>query len=130
MKSPKGISHISLSVRDLDVSIEWYKRVLLLKTMVQPFEAEHYRESILTTGSIGLCLQQHFDNGGDEATECRTGLDHLCFALDSQEEYDAWLQHFDEKGVKYWEQKPGNFGSMVVFRDPDNVQLELHVSKR
>ena len=130
MDAPKGISHVSLSVRDLDVSNEWYQRVLGLKTMVPVFELEHYRETILTTGHVGLCLQQHFDNTGDEFSEHRTGLDHLSFSLESQEEYDAWLKHLDAEGVQYWEQSGSNFGPMVVFRDPDNVQLELHLSNR
>ena len=130
MKAPKGVSHVSLSVRNLEVSNEWYQRVLGLKTMVPPFEREHYRETILTTGSVGLCLQQHFDNSGDEFSEHRTGLDHLAFSIETQDEYDAWLAHFKNEGVEYWEQNAQNFGPMVVFRDPDNVQLELHLSKR
>ena len=130
MKAPSGISHVSLSVRDLDVSREWYQRVLGLSVLVPPFENEHYRETILTTGSVGICLQQHFDNPGEAFSEHRTGLDHLSFNVDTKEEYDAWLVHFDELEVRYWEQGGGNFGPMVVFRDPDNVQLELHHSSR
>ena len=123
----RGIAHLSLSVRDLDVSKDWYERVLGLAVLVPPFENDHYRETILTTGSVGLCLQQHFDNAGDEFSEHRTGLDHLSFRIDTQDEYDAWLKHLAEQDVPFWEEDGGNFGPMVVFRDPDNVQLELHL---
>ena len=125
MPTPTGVTHVSFSVRDLDTSREWYQRVLGLKTLVPPFEHEHYRETILLAGSVGLCLQQHFDNPGDEFSEHRTGLDHLAFRIDTQEEFDAWLARFDELGVSYDVQGQGS-GPMVVFRDPDNIQLELH----
>lgn len=126
MPTLKGATHVSFSVRDLDVSREWYQRVLGLKTLVPPFESEHYRETILLAGSLGLCLQQHFDNTGDEFSEHRTGLDHLAFRIETEDEFEAWLARFDEYGVVY-DAQGQNFGRMVVFRDPDNIQLELHL---
>ncbi len=125
-----SVTHVSFSVRDLDTSREWYQRVLGLKTVVPPFEREHYRETILQAGSTGICLQQHFDNSGDEASEHRTGLDHLSFRVKTKEEYEAWLAHLDELGVQYWPQEEMGFGPMVVLRDPDNIQLELHCDAR
>ena len=127
MLTLKGGTHVSFSVRDLDASREWYQRVLGLKTLVLPFESEHYRETILLAGSLGLCLQQHFDNTGEEFSEHRTGLDHLAFRIETEEEFEAWLARFEELGVPYDVQKQAGFGSMVVFRDPDNIQLELHI---
>ncbi|MCH8162238.1 MAG: VOC family protein [Chloroflexi bacterium] len=126
-----SVTHISFSVRDLETSREWYQRVLGLKTLVPPFEREHYKETILLAGNTGLCLQQHFDNSGDEFSEHRTGLDHLAFRVETDDEFEAWLAHFDELGVRYWPQGQGeSFGRMVVFRDPDNIQLELHCDAR
>ena len=126
-----SVTHVSFSVRDLDVSRAWYQRVLGLKTLVPPFEQEHYRETILLAGNTGICIQQHFDNSGDEASEHRTGLDHVAFRVETEEEYKTWLAHFDELGIQYWPQGDGTtFGKMAVFRDPDNIQLELHCPER
>ncbi len=125
-----GVTHVSFSVRDLETSHEWYQRVLGLKTLVPPFEREHYKETILAAGNTGICLQQHFDNSRDEFSEHRTGLDHLALRVESEEEYKAWLAHFDELGIQYWTQEERGFGPMVVFRDPDNIQLELHCDPR
>ena len=66
MNAPKGVSHVSLSVRDLEVSNEWYKRVLGLKTMVPPFEREHDSEAMdLKCSPTWVELASQFKIGTD-----------------------------------------------------------------
>lgn len=60
-------------------------------------------------------------------SERRTGLDHLAFQVSNREQLEAWIARFDAHGVVHSEIKaaaiPGTF--LVVFRDPDGIQLEL-----
>jgi glyoxylase I family protein len=132
MLGMRGFTHVSLSVRDLERSHTWYREVLDLKTVVGPFERPGYREVILgLPNGTGLCLQAHSANPGGPFDERRTGLDHLAFAVSSREDLDAWLRRFDELGVDYdVEPEHEEFGWMVAFRDPDNIQLELHCMRR
>ena len=61
--------------------------------------------------------------------ETRAGLDHLAFSVSAREELDGWAQRFSEAGDAAFspagihELDPG--ATVLVFRDPDNIQLEL-----
>lgn len=130
MPEIRGFTHVSLSVRDLDVSDDWYRRVLALTTLVPPFVREGmYRETLLSIagGRMALCLQQHLNNDGTEFSEARTGLDHIAFHVPSVTDFEAWLMRFEELGVAYSrEPESEQWGAMAILRDPDNIQVELH----
>jgi catechol 2,3-dioxygenase-like lactoylglutathione lyase family enzyme len=38
---------------------------------------------------------------------------------------EEWERHLDERGVSYTPIAEAPYGSVLVFRDPDNIQLEL-----
>lgn len=128
----RGITHLSLSVRDLERSATFYREVLGLRVQVPPFERSGgYRETILLLpNGIGLCLQEHALNDGSTFSESRTGLDHVAFAVSERADLDRWAARLDALGVAYDWQPEGGFGSMLVFRDPDHIQLELHTPAR
>jgi glyoxylase I family protein len=55
-------------------------------------------------------------------------LDHLAFGVDQRDELDSWSQRLDRAHVAHSPVQPANSipGAFVlVFRDPDNIQLEL-----
>jgi glyoxylase I family protein len=64
---------------------------------------------------------------GDRFSEDRTGLDHLSFGVPSHADLVAAAALFDEHGVPHGEITPlPSFGiSVLPFRDPDNLGLEL-----
>ncbi len=128
----RGITHLSLSVRDLERSAVFYREVLGLRVQVPPFERSGgYRETILVLpNGIGLCLQEHAANDGSIFSESRTGLDHVAFAVPERADLDRWAARLDALGVPYDWQPERGFGSMLVFRDPDHIQLELHTPAR
>src|SRR5688572_18074505 len=104
MPTIAGFTHVSLSVRDLDVSSTWYQRVLSLKVLVPPFEREgKYRETLLAIadGRMALCLQAHFTNDGSQFSELHTGLDHVAFYVSSRAELGKWLKHLDQLSIPY-----------------------------
>ena len=60
--------------------------------------------------------------------EARTGLDHIGFRVADRAALDAWVAKLDELGVEHSGirdiTEPTPF-STLVFRDPDNIQLEM-----
>ena len=127
--SLRGLTHVSLSVSDLERSFDFYQRVLGLPVLVPPFDGEVFegREAMLTAGRIAICLQAHNANEGEAFDPTRTGLDHFAFYVGSTDELEEWSRRLDREGIEHSEIKPaGAFGSMIELRDPDGIQLELH----
>ena len=75
-----------------------------------------------------LGFTQHQDGSREAFDETRPGLDHLAFAVSSREELDSWAQHFSRAGTAFSPVASANSipgAAVLVFRDPDNIQLEL-----
>jgi glyoxylase I family protein len=123
-----GVSHLSLSVRDLDRSLTFYRDVMGLDVFVEPFDGEVFkgRQAMVLAGRIAISLQAHDANDGSAFSPTRAGLDHLAFHLRSLDDLRAWDQRLTELRVAHSEIKPaGQFGSMIELVDPDGIQLEL-----
>lgn len=123
-----GFSHVSLSVRDLEASERWYADVLGLVVYDRP-PGETWTEVVMGRPGTNLviCLQCHEANDRTTFTPLRTGLDHVAIAVSSREELDAWAAHFRALGVRHSPTTERDYGSVLTFRDPDDVQLELFV---
>ena len=62
--------------------------------------------------------------------ETRVGLDHLAFAVADRDELDRWATRLATLSVVHSPIAPDNSipgASVLVLRDPDNIQLELVV---
>ena len=57
--------------------------------------------------------------------EFRTGLDHFAFSVASRDELMSWETELERRGVSFTPTAETPIGSVVVFRDPDNIQLEF-----
>ncbi len=125
-----GVSHVELTVRDAERSGEWYRDVLGLRLVSYPDEyrtpgvAARITNAIHPTG-LTLGFVQHDAGDGTDFSELRVGLDHLAFAVESRAELQAWVEHLDARGVEHSPIQDMPYGSVVVLRDPDNIQLEL-----
>lgn len=129
-----GIHHISFTVRDIDASVRWYERVFHAQRLPMTFphygcEDTGYAVLLIEPNSgLAIGLHKNTGNGGDPFDEAQTGLDHIGFAVSSREELGAWAQWLDtlaitHSGVRTVDE-PTPFATLV-FRDPDNIQLEL-----
>ena len=122
-----GISHLDLTVTDLDRSLAFYIDVLGFR-MGRHFDRPRFRGAFIThpglTHSIGLGCPDARD--GSAFDEYRTGLDHLSLRVPSHAELRRWEQHFVAHHVPHTPivLLPDGAG-VLVFRDPDNIQLEL-----
>lgn len=129
-----GVHHVSLTVTDLDASIAWYQRVLRVEPVgitVPHYGREETGYSVLLADPrSGLIFGLHYNagNDGDPFDEARTGLDHVSFGVGDRAALQGWAAWFDELGVAHTgivdETEPLVY-STIVFRDPDNIQLEL-----
>jgi glyoxylase I family protein len=120
-----GIHHAALSVRDVDVSSDWYRRVLGLD---ETFRRESESRRIVVMRFPGLRatvgLVQHCDVGSEFNPHNR-GLDHLAFSVESADELWGWPGRLDEHGVSYSGPDETPFGGMLHFQDPDGIALAL-----
>ena len=129
-----GFHHLSITVRDVEASASWYGRVLGLQRIPVPFPHWGAEESghavVLMNPENGLIigLHHHETNDGERFQEGRTGLDHLAFGVARREDLSTWARWLDELSIAHSgvidATEPMPY-SVVVFRDPDNIQLEL-----
>ncbi len=129
-----GIHHFSVTVTDLDASLAWYQR--LLRADRVPMQFPHYEREDTGYGELlveprsGVVIGLHTNtaNAGELFDEARTGLDHVALNVATREDLEAWTAWLDKLGIKHSGIRDGDepFAfATVVFRDPDNIQLEL-----
>jgi glyoxylase I family protein len=129
-----GFHHFSPTVSDVEASAAWYQRVLQLDRMPVTFPhygAEERGYAVLLAdprSGILIGLHHHEDNPGQPFRENCTGLDHISFRVAEHADLGAWAAWLDQQGVEHSgvidTDSPIPY-SVVVFRDPDNIQLEL-----
>jgi glyoxylase I family protein len=126
-----SVHHLGLTVRDAEASAAWYERVLGFRRS-GAFQAPDgaRRKVFLHHDGLGirLGLTQHAAGDGSPFDETRTGLDHLAFGVAGPAELERWAARLDELGVPRSPLAPANTmpgAAVLVFRDPDNIQLEL-----
>lgn len=134
--TPPRLHHLAITVTDLDASVRWYEAV---------FDVHHLMDAphpggvgrILADADMALmfALHWHDGNAGELFAETTTGLDHAGFMVPTRADLAVWQEHLEANGVvrsdpadKPLTQSPiadESYGSVLVFRDPDNIQLEL-----
>ncbi len=128
--------HLALTVSDVERSVRWYQSVFDLK----------YRMDVPHPGGLGkllsdddmqlvFVLHHHDRNDGQAFRETTTGLDHVGLVVPRREDLETWQDHLEVNEVRRVDvadvaltQSPiadEPYGSVLVFRDPDNIQLEL-----
>jgi glyoxylase I family protein len=125
------IHHLGLSVRDVEVSAAWYADVLGFARAGEYSAPDSSRRKVFLRHDglrARIGLTQHRSGSAEVFDETRPGLDHLAFSVASRDELDRWAERFSDAGVQYSTPAPANSiggATVLVFRDPDNIQLEL-----
>ena len=120
-----GIDHVEITVTDPQRSAEWWERVLKFRRIHQFRQDNFGGIAMIHPSGVTVNVLSHSTTGADSFDERRVGLDHLSFAVSSADEIASWVDHLDECGVENSGVIEAHFGPTVVFRDPDNIQLEL-----
>ncbi len=133
---PTRLHHVALTVTDVDASVRWYEEVFgITYRMDAPHEGGVGKLLASDDFSLVLVLHRHDTNDGGLFSETTNGLDHVGFEVPTRADVEAWQDHLEALGVvrsdtadKPLTQSPiadEPYGSVLVFRDPDNIQLEL-----
>jgi glyoxylase I family protein len=126
MATIAGGHHIALTVSDLDRSVPWYADLLGMQVVFEG-EDETVRFKVLAHAGSGwvLGLRQYAGKPADTFDEFRTGLDHFAFAVPNMDELRLWESELRQRDVTFTPTAETPIGSVVAFRDPDNIQLEF-----
>ncbi|HEX2171995.1 MAG TPA: VOC family protein [Dehalococcoidia bacterium] len=121
-----GAHHLTLTVTDLDRSIEFYTTVVGLSLVTRSAD-----RALLHDGTLGVVLTppgRELSDAERRFDEFRVGLDHLGFRVASPEDVDRAAEHLTAMGIDHSGVKPGRppGSRLVAFRDPDNIQLEFY----
>jgi glyoxylase I family protein len=124
-----AIHHVAINVHDLERSERWYTEVLNFQRLA-PFAGDRFKRVLMRHASgIVIGLTRHDDPEAEAAfNERRTGFDHIAFQVADRAQVEAWMARFDRLGVCHSElvHTPITGSYLVVFRDPDNIQLEMY----
>jgi len=123
-----GIHHVSVTVTDVERSVPWYSDVLgLTKLMDEQHPNDAGYAVVLGKPDFSFCvgLHTHPTNASERFSEVRTGLDHISFTVSDRAELDAWEKRLTELGVEHSPINDRGAYAVLVFRDPDNIQLEM-----
>lgn len=112
-----GLSHIQLSVSDLDASVTWYTRALGLSELRS--EPGRYVALQSTTAHFRVVLSA----GGRAGA--RGALDHVAFGISDLGALSAWCEHLTDIGIPHEGITSNIAGHSVDLFDPDGNNIEL-----
>lgn len=127
-----GISHLDLTVTDAEVSADWYVRVLGLRRARRADLDDRIMIVLVHPATrLVIGLNQHRAIVGERFDEHVPGLDHVGFAVTSREELIELEKHLTAEHVDHSPvtDSPSGSGTALVFRDPNNIQLEYWWSR-
>jgi glyoxylase I family protein len=122
-----AISHVALTVSDLDRSTQWYTALIGSDPVLDEDEAKgtyHHTVWVLPGGQL-FGIHAHQAAGSARFDESSVGLDHLAFACATRGELEQWVTRLDALGVAHNAIDDQHYGSGLSFRDPDGSALEF-----
>src|SRR3954471_13536385 len=125
------VHHLGLTVTSAEASAEWYANVLGFRRAGDYVSPDGSRRKVFLDHErlgvrLGLC--EHTRSSGSSFDETRPGLDHLAFAVEGVDELQDWEERLRAAKVTFTPAAAANTidtAHVLVFRDPDNIQLEL-----
>jgi glyoxylase I family protein len=126
MATIAGAHHVALTVRDADRSAAWYADLLGMQELFR-LDEDDVKLRVLAHPDSGwiMGVRQYPNRPDGPFDEQRTGLDHLAFTVTSRPELEAWESELARRGIAYSPIRESPIGTLITFRDPDNIQLEL-----
>jgi catechol-2,3-dioxygenase len=120
-----AITHVAVTVSDLDRSRAWYQRLVGADPVLDEDTGPFHHVVWLLGGTL-LGIHQHTSPSSAEPfDELRPGLDHIAFACANRSELEGWEGRLNELGIAHGGIVDAHYGSGLSFRDPDNIALEF-----
>jgi glyoxylase I family protein len=119
------VSHVALTVRDIDVSAPWYAALIGSEPVLDE-DTGPFRHAVFALGGTLLGLHE-FPEGIDwlPFSPRRLGMDHVAFAAADRTELLAWERRLTEMVVPHGRIIDAHYGSALAFKDPDGLALEV-----
>jgi len=125
MTALRGFHHVGLTVRDLDVAVEWYQRILGLEVLFEEHgDTRNAAVMAFADGTFAVGLTCHSGNSASFDPR-HTGLDHVAFSVDSREALADWEDRFTAAEVDHSGAIDIPRGAILNFKDPDGIALAL-----
>ncbi len=116
------LDHVAIRVKDIEKSITWYEKTLLLKTY-RIKEWGSYPVFMLA-GRTGIALFPENEEGrSSPLTSLKIYIDHFAFAV-TPENFEKAKKHYSDLGINYSIQDHTHFHSIYT-KDPDGHVVEL-----
>lgn len=138
--TPRGVNHIVLNVRDLEVSHAFYTEVLgfhqvaALKPkpdrppLTMRFYSGEDEQGHVNHHDIALCQLPKGDSGQPAEWDLypnRPGINHIAITLPDRESWLKQLAFLREKGVKFHRRINHGMTHSVYISDPDGNGIEV-----
>ena len=126
MPDVPAIAHVTLTVSDLDRSVQWYERLFDVEFRRDESLGPFRRAVWLVEGQTLVGLHEfpiHLTTFRLMSVEI--GLDHLAFACRDRDELEAWEIRLTEFGISNGGIVDAGYGSGLSCHDPDNIALEF-----
>ena len=122
------IAHVTLTVSDLDRSVQWHERLFDVAFHRDEDPGPFRRAVWLVEGQTLVGLNE-FPDRSDALPfdERRIGMDHLAFACRDRDELEVWEVRLSELGIGNGGIVDAGYGSALSCRDPDNIALEFFI---
>jgi catechol 2,3-dioxygenase-like lactoylglutathione lyase family enzyme len=119
-----GIHHVKIPVTDLTRSVDWYGRVFGYRTTWEFPDGDGVIRGV--GGEVpGLGCTLAFRENPEAATGCRN-FDPIGFGVRDQGHLEEWAAHLDAVGVPHSSVIEASRGWLLVFDDPDRLELHLY----
>jgi len=120
-----GVHHVKIPVTDLPRSVDWYARVFGFAVTIEFPDSDGVVQGVAGDvpglGDTLLTLRVH-----PVAAEGCRGFDPVSFAVEGRADVEAWAAHLDRVGVEHSPVIEASIGWLLVFDDPDGIQLHLY----
>lgn len=120
-----AVTHVALTVSDLDRSRQWYQQ-LLGSDPVLDEDTGPFHHVVWLVGGTLVAINGFPDlKSSKPFDERRPGLDHLAFGCSDRSELEEWERRLNELSISNGGIVDAPYGSVLSFRDPDNIALEF-----
>jgi glyoxylase I family protein len=125
-----AITHVALTVTDLERSRQWYGALFGYEPVLDEDTGPFHHVVWLIGGTL-VAINKFPDLKSTEPfDERRPGLDHLAFACANRAELEQWEGHLNNLEIAHGSIVDASYGSGLSFRDPDNIALEFFAPPR
>jgi catechol-2,3-dioxygenase len=115
-----------VTVHDLERSAPWYERLFDANPVLAE-DTGPFRHVVWILGGQTLFALNQFSNPvvGSKFDERQVGLDHIAFACADRTAIEQWQEWLNDLGIENGGIIDASYGSVLSFRDPDNIALEF-----